>query len=57
MEEIHRARYEERAGSFHARVSLSPNFHVASMKTPKEKVWRASGLVNTWKFGESDTLA
>ena len=25
----------------------------ASIKTPKERVWRASGLVNTWRFGES----
>jgi len=41
MEEIHRARYEERAGSFHARVSLSPNFHV--FNTPE--------ALQTFSFG------
>ena len=27
-----------------------------STKLPRKRVWRASGLVNTWRFGDSGTL-
>lgn len=28
--------------------------HVYTAKAHKDRIWRASGLVNTWKFGEEE---